>query len=76
MKDQEIKNVSSTYLSHIDGFSDVDLNVISLKYSMYTLANIGDNGDPKARAHQESVQVLMNSIQPSIQFTMEKKTRQ
>ena len=40
-------NVSSTYLSHIDGFSDVDPNAISLKYSMYKLANTGDNGTPK-----------------------------
>ena len=38
-------NVSSTYLSHIDGFSDVDPNAISLKYSMYMLANAGDNGE-------------------------------
>ena len=28
-------NVSSTYLRHIDGFSDVDPNAISSKYSMY-----------------------------------------
>ena len=41
-------NVSSTYLSHIDGFSDVDPNVISSKYSMYMLANTGDNGEPIA----------------------------
>ena len=39
-------NVSSTYLSHIDGFSDVDPNAISSKYSMYMLANNGDNGEP------------------------------
>ena len=39
----------STYLSHIDGFSDVEFNTISLKYSMYTLANTGDNEDPIAR---------------------------
>ena len=38
-------NVSSTYLSHIDGFSDVDPNAISLKYSMYMLASTGDNGE-------------------------------
>ena len=37
-------NVSSTYLSHIDGFSNVDLNDISSKFSMYMLANTGDNG--------------------------------
>ena len=37
-------NVSSTYLSHIDGFSDVDPNAISSKYSMYMSANNGDNG--------------------------------
>ena len=41
-------NVSSTYLSHIDGFSDVDPNAISSKYSMYMLANTGDNGELKA----------------------------
>ena len=38
-------NVSSTYLSHIDGFSDVDPNAISSKYSMCKFANTGDNGD-------------------------------
>ena len=38
------KNVSSTYLSHIDGFSDEDPSVISLKYSMYMFANTGENG--------------------------------
>ena len=38
-------NVSSTYLSHKNGFSYVDPNTISSKYSMYMLANIGDNGD-------------------------------
>ena len=27
-------NVSSTYLSHIDGFSDADPNAISSKYSI------------------------------------------
>ena len=37
-------NVSSTYLSHIDGFSEVDPNPIFSKYSMYILANTGDNG--------------------------------
>ena len=36
-------NVSSTYLSHIDGFSDVDPNAISSKYTMYMLANTGNN---------------------------------
>ena len=41
-------NVSSTYLSHIDGFSDVDPYSVSSKYSMYMLANIGDNGEPIA----------------------------
>ena len=41
-------NVSSTYLSHIDGFSDVDPNAVSSKYSMYMLANTGDNGEPIA----------------------------
>ena len=41
-------NVSSTYLSHFDGFSDVDPNAISSKYSMYMLANTGDNGEPIA----------------------------
>ena len=39
-------NVSSTYLSHIDGFSDVDPNAISSEYSMYMLANTGNNGEP------------------------------
>ena len=41
-------NVSSTYLSHIDDFSDIDPNTISLKYSTYMLANTGDNGEPIA----------------------------
>ena len=41
-------NVSSTYLSHIDGFSDVHPNAISSKYFMYMLANICDNGKPIA----------------------------
>ena len=41
-------NVSSTYLSHIDSFSDVDPNAISSKYAMYMLANTGDNGEPIA----------------------------
>ena len=41
-------NVSSTYLSHIDGFSDVDPYAISSKYSMYMLANTDDNGEPIA----------------------------
>ena len=35
-------NVSYTYLSHIDGFSDVDPNAIFSKYSMYMLDNTGD----------------------------------
>ena len=41
-------NVSSTYLSHNDGFYNLDPNAISSKYSMYTLANTSDNGDPIA----------------------------
>ena len=41
-------NVSSTYLSHNNGFSDVDTNAISSKYSMYMLANSGENGSPIA----------------------------
>ena len=41
-------NVSSAYLTHIDGFSDVDPNAISSRYSMYMLANTGDNGQPIA----------------------------
>ena len=41
-------NVSSPYQSHIDGFSGVDPNAISSKYSMYMLANTGDNGEPIA----------------------------
>ena len=36
-------NMSSSYLSHLDGLSDVDPNVISSKYSVYMLANTGDN---------------------------------
>ena len=39
-------NVSSTYQSHIDGFSDVDPYAISSKYSMYILTNTGDNAEP------------------------------
>ena len=38
----------STYLSHIDGFRDVDPNAISSKYSMYMLADTGDNDEPDA----------------------------
>ena len=34
----------NVYLSHIDGFSDIDPNPISSKYFMYMLANTGDNG--------------------------------
>ena len=41
-------NGSSTYLSHIDGFNEVDPNAISSMYSMYMLAKTGDNGDPIA----------------------------
>ena len=41
-------NVSYAYLSHIDILSDVDPNVIYLNYSMYMLANTGDNGEPIA----------------------------
>ena len=40
--------LSSTYLSHNDGFSDVDPNAISLKYSLYKIANTSDNGKPIA----------------------------
>ena len=40
-------NVSSTYLSHRDGFSDIDPNAISSKYSMYMLAITGDNAREK-----------------------------
>ena len=43
-------NVSSTYLSYIDGFSDVDPYAISSKYSMYMLVSTGDNGEPIAIA--------------------------
>ena len=39
-------NVSSTYLSHIDGFSHVDPNAMSSKHFMYMLANTGDNVIP------------------------------
>ena len=35
-------NVSSPYVSHIDGFCDVNPNAISSKYSMYMLANTAD----------------------------------
>ena len=37
-------NVSFTYLSRIDGFSDVDPNAISSKYFIYMLVNTGDDG--------------------------------
>ena len=33
------------YLSHNDGFSDIDPNAMSSKHSMYTLAKTGDNRD-------------------------------
>ena len=36
---------SISSLSHINGVSDVDPNAISSKYSMYMLANTGDNGE-------------------------------
>ena len=36
------------YLSHNDDFSDLDLNAISLKYSLYMLTYTGDNGNPIA----------------------------
>ena len=39
-------NLSFTFLNHVDAFNDVDPNAISSKYSMYTLANTGNNGDP------------------------------
>ena len=32
-------NELSPYLSHIDGFCDIDPNAIYLKYSMFSLAN-------------------------------------
>ena len=41
-------NVSSMYLSHIDGFSDIDPNAISSKYFMYMLTNTGDISEPIA----------------------------
>ena len=41
-------NVSSTYLSHINGFHDIDPNAISSKYSMYMLPYTGDNAEPIA----------------------------
>ena len=31
-----------------DGIGDVDPNAISSKYSIYMLANTGDNGEPRA----------------------------
>ena len=37
-------NMSSTYLSHIDGFSDP--NAISSNYFIYKLVNTGDSGEP------------------------------
>ena len=46
LPDEAREWMSSTYLSHIDGFSDVDPNAISSKYSMYMLANTGNNGEP------------------------------
>ena len=33
------------YLSNIDGFSEVDPKVISLKYFRHTLANVEDSGE-------------------------------
>ena len=42
-------NVSSTYLSHVDVFTDVDPYAITSKYSLYMLANTGDN----IRSHPE-----------------------
>ena len=53
-------NVSSTYLSHIDDFSDVDPNAISSKYSMYMLADTGDKGEPIA--NPSSCQYISNPI--------------
>ena len=41
-------NISSTYLSYNDSFSDVDPNAFSSKYSMYKLSNTGDKDDPIA----------------------------
>lgn len=41
--------VSSTYLSNRVGFSDLDANPISSKYSMHILAIAGDNGEPIAK---------------------------
>ena len=41
-------NISPTYLSHIDVFSEIDPNAISLKYSTYILANTDDNGETVA----------------------------
>ena len=38
-------NVSSTYLCHIDSSSDLDPNAVLSKYSIYMLANSGDNGE-------------------------------
>ena len=61
------RNISSTYLSHIDGFCDVELNAISLNYSMYTLVNTGDNGDPIARP--SSCWYMSDSIGKLVVFT-------
>ena len=44
----ERMNMSSMYLCHVDDFSDGDPNSVSLKYSMYNLANTGDNGENKS----------------------------
>ena len=41
-------DVSFTYLSNIDGFSDVDPNGISSKHSKYILANTGKISEPIA----------------------------
>ena len=44
--------MSSTYLSHIDDFSDVDHNAISSRYSMYMLAKTADNGEEGRRTYR------------------------
>ena len=68
------RNVSSTSQSYIDGFSDVELNVISMKYSMYILANIRDNWDPTARP--SSCWYMSDSIPKYVVFTQRQHLHQ
>ena len=52
-------NVSFIYLSHIDGFRDVVPHAISSKYSVYMLANVGDNGHLKASLCQYMLDLIL-----------------